>query len=97
MQSRLSVLLSLLSLAVVAASACSDSREFSQSEAKKIADRRYVDYAKSLGVPQSPVPTPAVDVRLRDYVFVYQQGRAKVTVIVERTGEVADTYELRGN
>lgn len=65
------------------------------AEAKAIADRRYQVHAKMLGSQIAAVPQPTVQSRSSDTVFVYIEPttKKKITVIVERSGEVADTVE----
>ncbi len=64
-------------------------------QARSIADGRYVAHAKALGVNSSEVPAPSIEYRNRDTVFVYTEPttKKKVTVIVDKSGKVADTVE----
>jgi hypothetical protein len=64
-------------------------------EARSIANRRYVAHTKALGVNSSRVPSPSVEYRGQDTVFVYTEPTTtkKVVVIVDKSGDVADTVE----
>lgn len=71
-----------------------EERSVTLSEAKAIADRRYIAHAKAWGVPESPIPMPSIEDRDSDIVFVYLLPAVgkKIIVIIERSGEVADTF-----
>lgn len=78
----------------VAAAGCGE-KAVTPTEAKSIADGRYAAHAKALGAPESPVPAPAIQDRGSDTVFVYIEPvtHKRITVIVERSGQIADTVE----
>ena len=63
--------------------------------ARSIADGRYAAHAKALGAQESPVPAPAIQDRGSDFVFVYTEPitQKRITVIVERSGQVADSVD----
>lgn len=85
----------LLTVLLLVAACGHEERSVTPVEAKAIADGRYVAHAKALGVPTSPIPMPTVQDRGNDTVFVYVEPAVKkrITVIVERSGQVADTAE----
>jgi len=65
------------------------------SEARSIADARYVAHATALGSTLTKMPQPTIEYRSSDTVFVYIEpaSKKKVTVIVDKSGKVADTIE----
>jgi hypothetical protein len=87
-------LVMLVALLSVAACGRAD-RAVTPSEARALADRRYVAHATVLGAPTSTIPLPFVRDRGSDTVFVYVEptAKTKITAIVERSGQVADTFE----
>ena len=64
-------------------------------DARAIADSRYLANAQAIGSNIEEVPQPAIQKRANDTVFVYIEPttKKKITVIVDRTGKVADTVE----
>lgn len=97
MKERRAAIASLGLMAVLSLLACSQHGRISAEQARRIADRRFSAWAKLLGIEAEPVPEPRFELRDSDYLFVYSCGRAVVTVIVEHTGEVADTGELKAS
>lgn len=79
----------------VAVTACSEKKVVTPQEARVIADGRYIAHANAAGVSPAPLPTPVVHDRGSDTIFIYVEptSKRKITVIVESTGEVADTVE----
>lgn len=87
------VVILLTSLAMVLAG-CSP-KNVSLEQARALADGRFKAHAAALGLNAATVPVPTIEERQDDYVFVYRESTSqkKVTVIVTRAGELADTVE----
>jgi hypothetical protein len=70
-------------------------RKVTTSEARSIADTRYMAHVKALGTNSAAIPQPMTEYRSDDTVFVYVEpaSKKKITVIVDRSGKVADTIE----
>lgn len=87
-------LLALLTSLAVILAGCSPKR-VSLEQARALADGRFKAHATALGLNASAVPVPSIEERQDDYVFVYRESttQKKVTVLVTRSGELADTFE----
>ena len=81
---------------VAIVSGCDRPRSLTPLEAREIADRRYIAHVKAAGLLSLQLPSPVVNYRNTDTVFTYIEPTAKrtIVVIVERSGEVADTTLL---
>ena len=94
MQSRRFALLAFAMPGMLSIGACAR-REVTLVEARQIANQRFAAHAHARGVSRNSVPEPTVEVHAHDYVFEYQDEDFVVTVIVARSGEVADRAELK--
>ena len=83
-----------ISLFLVTPIGCGE-KTFDIANARVMADERFKAHAVALGEPTQPIPTPSTRERADDSVFVYSVGKTgkKVTVIVDRHGQLADTVE----
>ena len=88
----------LLLLALGAVYGCAE-KNVTDADARAIADSRYLANAKAIGSNIKEVPQPTIQRRANDTVFVYIEPttKKKITVIVDRTGKVADTVEPLAN
>ena len=84
-----------LLLFVIAALYGCGEKSVTTSEARSIADTRYVAHAKALGSNSAVIPQPTTEYRSNDTVFVYIEpvSKKKVIVIVDKSGKVADGIE----
>lgn len=94
MPTRRAAMLSLTSLGALSVAGCVR-REVTLVDARQIANQRFAAHAHARGLAAGSVPEPSVEVHANDYVFEYRQGDLTVTVIVARTGEVADRAEWK--
>jgi hypothetical protein len=71
-------------------------KNLTAEEMRSIADNRYLVHSKMLGgsAAKLDIPTPLIEVRDDNthYSYIEPHSHANVLVIVEQTGEVADTH-----
>ncbi|MHB8474102.1 MAG: hypothetical protein ACYDC8_14880 [Gammaproteobacteria bacterium] len=81
-------------IAIVMFFGCSKSIDI--ETARKVADGRFLAYAKTLSIDTSTIPAPAVQNRAEDYVFTYTDAKSgkRITVIIGHNGGIADGYEI---